>query len=410
VRQTVFGETYRPYGLYKNFKRRRQIMAIQGSDGNWYNSQVDADARMNAVGDGGSSKQFLNAQAELAGAVAGASLVGGAIAFKILVKILTIIGFVFAILPGLILGLIMKIPLLGRVIHTAIFAVVVTIFLVSICLTVGTALGHYEYITFGFMNDLTVIGEIGGLDKGENIGQVAKAFLDTFSPAVIFPCLALGVLAAIIFFWGKLYYWEKEWDIINFIIVTGIALAVCIIGGIITMIVGKFAPIWIKGLLNSIFIALAFFFWYTQAKEDRPWTEEEIKQMTRDAEAGDPKAQDKLGWAYNNGKGVKVDMEKALFWCKKAAAQGYQEAIDSIPYLYSNLKTNEKEVEMLTRDAEAGNPVAQYALGDNYYWGKGIFKDKRDRKKGIMWMEKAAAQGQQSAIAELEKLKKEGFL
>jgi hypothetical protein len=307
---------------------------FQSSDGRWHDSASAANDWNLQSNAGGGPDKLTMAQAELAGAAVGAAVAGGIVLVPILLKILmgiaTVIGFVFAILPGLILGLIMKIPLLGRVIHTAVFAVIVTIFLVSICLTVGTAFGHYEGITFGIINDLTVIGEIGGLDKGATIGQFVNALLATYSPTVIFPCLALGVLAAMIFYWMKLYHWVKKTDVIDFIIITAISLGACVVGGIITMIVGKFAPIWIKGLLNSIFIAIAFYFWYTQAKEDKPYTEEEIKQMTRAASAGNAKVQFDLGAAYGYGQnGVEVDFEKGIMWMSKAADQNYETRFDS---------------------------------------------------------------------------------
>jgi hypothetical protein len=245
----------------------------------------------------------------------------------IIVPIATLIGTVAGILPGVILALLFKIPLLGRVIHTAVFAIAVTILLVSICLTVGTALGHYEDITFGFMKDLDVIGKTGDLGKGATIGQFVNALLATYSPTVIFPCLALGVLAAIIIYWRKLYHWVETDVVIDFIIITAVSLGICVIGGIITMIIGKFSPIWVKGLFNTIFIVLAFIFWLLETKEGKPLTKEELEQKIRAAEAGNPDAQRDLAWVYKDGKGVKKDMEIAKMWYRKAADQGHKVAI-----------------------------------------------------------------------------------
>ena len=49
--------------------------------------------------------------------------------------------------------------------------------------------------------------------------------------------------------------------------------------------------------------------------------ENEIKELIRAAEAGCADAQTDLAWNYDNGEGVEVDHEKAVYWYTKAAEQ-----------------------------------------------------------------------------------------
>ena len=42
----------------------------------------------------------------------------------------------------------------------------------------------------------------------------------------------------------------------------------------------------------------------------------------------DPQAQFAIGWFLMNGRGVKEDRQMGLRWIRRAAAQGYQPAID----------------------------------------------------------------------------------
>ena len=52
--------------------------------------------------------------------------------------------------------------------------------------------------------------------------------------------------------------------------------------------------------------------------------------------------------------------------------------------------------------AEQGNPDAQYSLGYCYESGKGVKQNIKEAKK---WYTKAAKQGDEQAIQDLEKLK-----
>ena len=84
------------------------------------------------------------------------------------------------------------------------------------------------------------------------------------------------------------------------------------------------------------------------------------------------KAQNRLGWMYYKGIGVKQDDAEALRWYTKAAEQG---------------------------DADA-----QYHLGDRYYLGEGV---KKDYAEALRWWKKAAEQGHARAQVWLDRVTKE---
>jgi TPR repeat protein len=58
----------------------------------------------------------------------------------------------------------------------------------------------------------------------------------------------------------------------------------------------------------------------------------------------------------------------------------------------------------LKPEAFKGQPDAQYAVGFMYYYGFGVYED---RKLAVYWMRKAAAQNQPLAIEALKRLDKE---
>ena len=64
---------------------------------------------------------------------------------------------------------------------------------------------------------------------------------------------------------------------------------------------------------------------------------EAVEISQRAAEAGDAEAQNDLAFLLENGKGTAPDGEAAFAWYRKAAAQGYQNAIDHIPKLLSQI-------------------------------------------------------------------------
>ena len=68
-------------------------------------------------------------------------------------------------------------------------------------------------------------------------------------------------------------------------------------------------------------------------KQISPYAELSAKQLIVLAEQGDAEAQFMLAGRYKKGKGVKKDLDKAIEWYTKAAAQGDEEAKDKLSCL-----------------------------------------------------------------------------
>ena len=108
----------------------------------------------------------------------------------------------------------------------------------------------------------------------------------------------------------------------------------------------------------------------------------------------DPKEQYSLALCYQSGKGVEKNLEKAVYWCNKAAEQGYSQAQHSLAACYHNgtgvNQDLQKAVYWYTKAAEQGNSYAQTNLGVCYDSGTGVSKD---LQKAVYWFTKAAEQG-----------------
>lgn len=99
--------------------------------------------------------------------------------------------------------------------------------------------------------------------------------------------------------------------------------------------------------------------------EGRP--AEAIERITAAANAGNLRAQTRLGWAYEAGRGVERDLARAAAWFKRAAGGGDGEAM--------------------------------YALSVMYATGAGQVKD---AALAAAWLQKSAAAGYAPAIADLK--------
>jgi uncharacterized protein len=126
------------------------------------------------------------------------------------------------------------------------------------------------------------------------------------------------------------------------------------------------------------------------------------EQLLPLATAGNSLAQYRLGMMYYNGQGVPEDEKQALYWWKKAAAQGYVEAMFQLGSAYLFGSNTAKFVPDPDREAaiwyfqaaSAGHAEAQYHLGLLFLAGKGVFENHQEAAR---WMKKAAAQGHPEA-------------
>ena len=117
---------------------------------------------------------------------------------------------------------------------------------------------------------------------------------------------------------------------------------------------------------------------------------EAVKWFTKAAEQENAKAQYNLGNCYYYGYGVYQYYGEAEKWYTKAAEQGCAEAQNSLGYYYEENHNPKKAVEWYTKAAEQGLPIAQCNLGVCYKYGNGVEKNLEET---IKWYTKAANQG-----------------
>ena len=113
-----------------------------------------------------------------------------------------------------------------------------------------------------------------------------------------------------------------------------------------------------------------------------------------DAENGNAEAQNKLGFVYEKGIGVKINYNEAIRWYRKSAEQGNAKAQNNLGSMYDQgigVKKNYPEaVRWYRKSAEQGNAKAQNNLGSMYDQGTGV---KQDYTAALNWYLKAAMQG-----------------
>jgi TPR repeat protein len=122
-------------------------------------------------------------------------------------------------------------------------------------------------------------------------------------------------------------------------------------------------------------------------------------------------AQDFLGWAYGNGRGVERDYSLGEKWMHRAADQGSVEAEYDLGYLLENefdksgqqVANFQVASEWLRKAADHGSVKAMFELAELYNYGK-LGDDQRSNC--IPWYLKAAAQGNVDAQAEVGELAK----
>ena len=119
--------------------------------------------------------------------------------------------------------------------------------------------------------------------------------------------------------------------------------------------------------------------WWRKASDQG--SEQALKKLKdvyqKKAEQGNANAQYELGNCYYYGKGIPEDTTKAIGWWEKASNQGNEKAL-------------KKLVEWCQKKADRGDIIAQYELGNYYYYGKGINKN---QNKAIEWWGKAGDNG-----------------
>lgn len=131
--------------------------------------------------------------------------------------------------------------------------------------------------------------------------------------------------------------------------------------------------------------------------------------LQNQATAGDPAAQESLCGSYymgdndSTGAGIPKDDKRALFWCRKAGAQGRVQAqfVASSILSFGGVPHDEVESTMWLRKAAEQDATYSALLALRYRDGQGVPKD---TAQAIFWFRKAAAQGDSSSKDELAKL------
>lgn len=109
-----------------------------------------------------------------------------------------------------------------------------------------------------------------------------------------------------------------------------------------------------------------------------------ITKLKPAAEKGHKKAQYRLGFCYDKGRGVKEDDVQAVKWYAKSAAQNYAKAQYQLGKCYKDgegvEKNRQKAIELFMKAAKQENADAQYQLGKAYMKGKGVPADEKKAK------------------------------
>ena len=112
-----------------------------------------------------------------------------------------------------------------------------------------------------------------------------------------------------------------------------------------------------------------------------------------------------LGWCYGNGRGMEVDMAKAVHWYTKAAEQGHTTAQLNLGWCHLNGKgtpvNREEALKWYLKAAEQGNATAMFNVGNCYAHGYGI---EQDDKQAEEWYLKAVRHGNKKAASALRHL------
>lgn len=93
------------------------------------------------------------------------------------------------------------------------------------------------------------------------------------------------------------------------------------------------------------------------------------------ADQGDAATQYLLGVCYEDGLGVAKKRETAIYWYRKSAEQGDEDAVNALGPLYFSQGDYNNAVTWLKKAVDQGDGVVEYCLGVCYYEGRGVSVD-----------------------------------
>lgn len=166
---------------------------------------------------------------------------------------------------------------------------------------------------------------------------------------------------------------------------------------------------YLEAFVNESFPSLHQAYLYLDGFQQKDALKAIFVQSKQLVTMNDPMVQSNLGLMYLKGFGIPEDDmaqkdERAVFWLKKAAKQGY---VFAQYYLGQMYRTGRgiSEDEMAQKDKQAvfwykeaakqGYPFAQYRLGQMYRAGRGISEGKMAQKDelAVFWFKEAAKRG-----------------
>jgi len=117
------------------------------------------------------------------------------------------------------------------------------------------------------------------------------------------------------------------------------------------------------------------------------------------ADKGHPGAQSNLGYMYENGLGVAIDLSEAARWYRMAAEQGDPYSQTRLGYLYEKglgvPRDDALAAQWYAKAAFAGDQTGQSNLGIMYRDGRGVARNYKEAEK---WFSLAAEQGSAWAL------------
>lgn len=133
-----------------------------------------------------------------------------------------------------------------------------------------------------------------------------------------------------------------------------------------------------------------------------PGYEKGVELLKQLAQAGDARAQYKLGSLYCDGERVQKNMAEGFRWYLMAAQQGLVAAQVNAAWMYETgngvLKDDRQAAEWYQKAAEQADTFAQYRLSWHYRNGEGV---PQDLALSLRWLEQAAKAGNPDAQFDL---------
>ena len=130
--------------------------------------------------------------------------------------------------------------------------------------------------------------------------------------------------------------------------------------------------------------------------------------LLKRAEGGDAQAQFELGQAYEDGKGVPRDDDRAAEWFRRSAEQDYAQAENSLGVMYAQGRGVQPDraeaVRWYRQAAKHGLPEALYNIAISYYNGEGVEANLND---AATWMMVASRRGDAQATEALKQIRQE---